>query len=117
MLFFCLEFAMFVSFVGTRKAFGKLSKIEWAFMTSTHANVHASQSRRLSMMMEGSITIRKAMSTLALLVTWNVWNKHNARVFRNKHAPPMVILEKVKKKARSWVIAGAKHLSEMMLRE
>jgi hypothetical protein len=52
---------------------------------------------------------RKAISSLALLVTWELWNERNVRVFNNKHATVAVILEKIKNEARLWVIVGAKH--------
>jgi hypothetical protein len=57
---------------------------------------------------------RKAISSLALLVTWELWNERNARVFNNKHATHDVILEKIKREARLWVLAGAKHLGQIM---
>jgi hypothetical protein len=28
---------------------------------------------------------RKALASLTLLVIWEPWNEHNARVFRHKH--------------------------------
>jgi hypothetical protein len=57
---------------------------------------------------------RKALSSLALLDTWELWNERNARVFNNKHATVAVILEKIKNEARLWVTAGAKHLGKIM---
>jgi hypothetical protein len=39
------------------------------------------------------------------------------RVFRNKHSPPFVILENMKRRSRLWVSAGAKNLGEIMLGE
>jgi hypothetical protein len=57
--------------------------------------------------MDGAIPNRKAMASLGLLVIWEIWNARNMRVFRNKHAPPLVILDKIKKETRLWVIAGA----------
>jgi hypothetical protein len=40
---------------------------------------------------------RKAIALLTLLVTWEIWNGRNARVFNNKQAPSMVILGKNQK--------------------
>jgi hypothetical protein len=60
---------------------------------------------------------RKAMASLTLLVSWEVWNERNARVFRAKNAPPQVVFDNIKKEGRLWVIAGAKKLGEMMPRE
>ena len=68
-------------------------------------------------MADGTIPNRKAMASLTLLVVWEIWNERNARVFNKKFASPVVILEKIKREARMWVTAGAKHLGEIMPRE
>jgi hypothetical protein len=34
---------------------------------------------------------RKAMSTLTLRITWEIWCERNTRVFRNKQAPAQVV--------------------------
>ena len=60
---------------------------------------------------------RKAVASLILLVTWEVWNERNARVFHNKSAPLFVLLDKIKNEARLWVLAGAKCLGNLMPRE
>lgn len=57
---------------------------------------------------------RRALASLTLLVSWEIWNERNARVFKNKHAPPLVLLDKIKKEARLWVLADAKRLGEIM---
>ena len=57
---------------------------------------------------------RKAMASITMLVSWEIWNERNARVFRNKYAPPMALLAKIKTEARLWVLAGAKRLGEIM---
>ena len=51
-------------------------------------------------MTEGNIPNRKAMASLTLLVTWEIWNERNARVFNKKFATPCVILERIKREAR-----------------
>jgi hypothetical protein len=63
------------------------------------------------------MTKRKDLASLTLLLSWEVWNERNARVFNNKHAPPSVLLENIKCEARLWVLAGAKRLSNLMPRE
>ena len=68
-------------------------------------------------MTNGQIPNRKAMASLALLVTWEIWNERNARIFNNKHSPSFVILDRIKREARMWVTAGAKRLGEIMPRE
>ena len=57
---------------------------------------------------------RKAMTSLVLLTSWEIWNEWNARVFRNKHASSINILSKIKLEAKLWVLAGAKRLGELM---
>ena len=59
---------------------------------------------------------RKAMASLTLLTTWEIWNERNARVFKKKFAPPQIVLERIKREARLWVTAGAKRLGEIMPR-
>lgn len=68
-------------------------------------------------MTEGHSSIRKGIASLTLLTTWEIWNERNARVFRNKHTPPLVLLDKIKTEARLWVLAGAKRLGDLMPRE
>jgi hypothetical protein len=60
---------------------------------------------------------RKAMASVALLVSWELWNERNARVFNAKSAPPQVVFDKIRKEAHLWVLAGAKRLGNMMPRE
>lgn len=57
---------------------------------------------------------RKAMASLVLLTSWTIWNERNARVFRKKLAPSVVIFDIIKSDAKLWVYAGAKKLSEIM---
>jgi hypothetical protein len=57
---------------------------------------------------------RKGLSSLTLLIVWEIWKEHNARVFRKKLSPTFVILEKIKCEARLWVLAGAKRLGIIM---
>lgn len=59
---------------------------------------------------------RKAVSTLTLLITWEVWKERNAHVFNNKSTPPLVILENIKTETRLWVLAGARCLGVLMPR-
>jgi hypothetical protein len=69
------------------------------------------------MMAGGTSPDRKAISSLTLLVTWEIWNERNARVFRNKQAPLHVVLDRVKSGAQLWVTAGARHLGNIMPEE
>ena len=57
---------------------------------------------------------RKALASLTLLVSWEIWCERNARVFNKNDIPFFVLLEKIKKEARLWVLAGAKRLGDLM---
>jgi hypothetical protein len=41
----------------------------------------------------------KAIASIAMLVSWTIWNERNARVFNNKAAPMTVLLELIKRSA------------------
>jgi hypothetical protein len=60
------------------------------------------------------MTSRKDLASLTLLTSWEIWNERNARVFRNKHAPPLVLFTMIKYEAKLWVIAGAKCMSNFI---
>ena len=59
----------------------------------------------------------KAMASLAMLVSWTIWNERNARVFRRRSAPATVLLGIVVDESRLWITAGAKHLGVLLSRE
>jgi hypothetical protein len=69
------------------------------------------------MMKSGSTPHHKAVASIILLVTWDLWSEHNVPVFDNKHAPPLVILEKIKSETHLWVTVESKRLGEIMLEE
>lgn len=60
---------------------------------------------------------RQAKASLTMLVLWTVWNERNARVFKHKNAPPTILLASIETEANLWVIAGAKKLGSIILRE
>ena len=60
---------------------------------------------------------RKAMASLTMLVSWTTWNERNARVFRQKSAPPTILLNFIICEANLWVTAGAKKLGAIILCE
>ena len=59
----------------------------------------------------------KALSSLLLLVGWELWKERNARVFRSKAAPVAIVTRIIKEEMSIWAIAGAKNLSNVMSRE
>jgi hypothetical protein len=60
---------------------------------------------------------RKAISSLIMLVSWEVWKERNARVFQHVCRLPNVLVKAIKAEARLWAIAGATHLSSIMPQE
>ena len=58
---------------------------------------------------------RKAIASITLLVSWEIWNERNARVFRNKHVPSFVIFDLIKNEAKLWVTAGTKRSREIIV--
>ena len=62
-------------------------------------------------------TARKSLASLLMLVTWEIWNERNARVFRKVFTMPTVIASQIKTEAALWSMAGAKHLGSIMPRE
>jgi hypothetical protein len=57
---------------------------------------------------------RKAFASSVLLTSWEIWNERNTRVFRNKHAPPPIILDNIKIEASFWILVGVKKLREII---
>ena len=62
-------------------------------------------------------TDRKAKASITMLVSWVIWNERNARVFRQKSAPPQILLSIIEDEANLWIKAGAKKLGSFLLRE
>lgn len=54
------------------------------------------------------------MSSLLMLVSWELWKEHNARVFRNTATPSTIIVCNIKEEVNIWVLAGAEELSYLM---
>ena len=59
----------------------------------------------------------KALASLMMLISWEIWSERNARVVRNVAVPPVVIINKIKQEVSLWALAGAKHLGIVMPRE
>jgi hypothetical protein len=56
---------------------------------------------------------RKGIASLLMLVTWELWKERNARTFNNIGIFPTIIFDNIKTEARTWVLAGAKHLDTL----
>jgi hypothetical protein len=52
------------------------------------------------------MTQHKGLALITLLAAWELWNDRNTRVFKYKHAPPPVILEKKKYDSKLWALAA-----------
>ena len=60
---------------------------------------------------------RKAVASLAMMVSWKVWMERNARVFRNNSTTATMVIAKIKEEANRWCLAGGKALCNLMPRE
>lgn len=56
----------------------------------------------------------KAIYTLTMLTSWTICNERNARLFRNKSAPPTILLSNINNDVALWVTTGAKKLGTIM---
>ena len=68
-------------------------------------------------MIDSGRYIKKAIVSVMMLVSWKIWKERNAKVFRNTATPTSVVVAKIKEEAHLWALAGARHLSTLMLRE
>jgi hypothetical protein len=60
---------------------------------------------------------KKTMASLLMLVTWEIWNVRNEKVLKNVNTMPSTIFDRIKAEARTWVLAGAKHLGLLIAGE
>jgi hypothetical protein len=60
---------------------------------------------------------KKAIVSVMMLVTWEIWKKRNARIFRNTASPETIVVANIKEEAHLWALVGAKHLRALMSRE
>ena len=44
---------------------------------------------------------RNAMSSLLMLISWEVWNERNARIFRHVASPMAIVVSRIKKEIRA----------------
>ena len=60
---------------------------------------------------------RKAMATMTMLVSWEIWKEWNRRVFRHHETSAPALISLIKQEALDWVAAGAKDLATLLSRE
>jgi hypothetical protein len=96
------------------------SIIQWLGITSvdtaTWANHDSVKDWWMSFINSNGVR-RKSLVTFIMLVSWEIWNERNARVFRNIAMLPNIVVEKIRGEAALWSLAGAKNLSSIMPRE
>ena len=54
-------------------------------------------------------TRRNVILSLLMLVSWDIWQEQNARVFRHSFSMPSVVFCKVKREASLWVLRVRKN--------
>jgi hypothetical protein len=59
----------------------------------------------------------KAMESLVMLVSWEVWKERNARVFKSDASTLNMVVSKIKEEVALWSVAGATSLGIIMPRE
>jgi len=62
-------------------------------------------------------TPRKALRSLALLIMWVLWNERNARIFNRKESSFISVIGKIKEEVSAWIVAGARPLGALLLRD
>jgi hypothetical protein len=60
---------------------------------------------------------RKGLRSLVLLIMWEVWKEHNARVFNRHETAATSLMAKISEEASTWIVAGARDLSLSLARE
>ena len=60
---------------------------------------------------------RKALVSLAMLISWELWKERNAFAFRNQYTTTAMMVHKIKEETRLWTFAGAKALRILVPRE
>ena len=57
---------------------------------------------------------KRAIKSLLLLVNWEILKERNSRTFDRREASTITLLGKIKEEARTWGIAGARHLASFV---
>jgi len=61
-----------------------------------------------------AVVPKKAVRSLTMLISWEVWKERNNRFFNRKETPPTRLMEKIKAEAAFWATAGAKNLASII---
>jgi hypothetical protein len=56
---------------------------------------------------------RDGVSTLFMLVCWQLWKERNARVFDRRSATVAMVLDRIRAEADLWITAGARKLGSL----
>lgn len=59
----------------------------------------------------------KFTGSLVMLVSWELSNEQNARIFKNKRTLQATVFARIKLEAKSWILAGAMYLGLLMAGE
>jgi hypothetical protein len=51
---------------------------------------------------------KKAMASLVMLISWEIWKERNTRVFRNTYTTSRFIIIKIKEEIALWSLTGTK---------
>lgn len=54
--------------------------------------------------------LRRAMATVVILTSWDVWKEHNAIIFKSKFTNPIELVSKIKDEDKTWNLAEVKGL-------
>lgn len=59
---------------------------------------------------------KKALHTLTLLVTWEIWNERNRKTLQHKKSLAPFLISKIKEETKTWGMAGARNLAAWVAR-
>jgi hypothetical protein len=49
-----------------------------------------------------------------MLVSWEIWNEKNVRIFKKFNTLPGIVIAKIKMDVKTWVLADVKHTGLML---
>jgi hypothetical protein len=57
---------------------------------------------------------RKAMDSMIVRVSWEIWKEYNVRVFRHHRSSVIAIFTRIRDEARAWCLARANFLGNVI---